>query len=298
MARKGKVTGKRIPGQSALVVQPRPTPAAKAPTPYKPTADDKARGRPNYLAADGSSCFSVTTILGQASDPEPLLFWANKLGWQRKSLRAGRTAADVGTAVHSVIEATVLGTLTDDPFDPAYNRYNQLPNKGKDEADSALAAFRAFWPGQGVKTLAVEFPMVHDRLRIGGCLDFLGMLLDRSLVIYDWKTSKATYPEMIAQAGAYALLVEEGRPNTDEPPELWPDFVGQRVEQALIVRLPKDSTDAEVTSLGPAQLALGREQFMGAYQTVMARLQLKAWLAEDKKRKTAAAKAAAQPKGQ
>lgn len=302
----------KVKGLSNAFVPPsatRPQPPALPPLPSPEAAkgvrrskSDEAEGRPIYRAANGVSCVSVTTVIGKAADPEPLISWAHRTGWERITLRAAREPARIGTAVHDVVQAVceercpvaVDEWLTVLHSNPAFDRYNDLDDGSRAEAWNALKAFGGWWPSarQRYRVVGTEVRLVHDGLQVGGSADVL--LEDLASgepvgLVGDWKTSRATYAEMIAQVAAYGLLLHEGRINDASPCP----FIGRDIRHGLIVRLPKKGAAvAEVLELGPAEMAEGLRQFYGALQVYNSRDRLTTVLKEHAKAVRAAAQAA------
>jgi hypothetical protein len=303
--RRGSVKGRPRPANPTGEV---PVSQPVQPTAYKRTKADETDGRPSYRAANGQLCWSVTQIIGKAADPEPLILWAHRQGWQRISLHKARDAARIGTAVHEVVRAMAEDRIPchyhdwSSPADmghEAWEKFHRLDAEGQEQARNAIDAFRAWWPTSGYRAVATEVQLIHDRLMLGGSLDVLledtrtGELVP---VIGDWKTSRNVYAEMIAQVAAYRLMLRDGRLNAGQT--AGEDFrkmcshLGMDVRRGLIVKLPKkDAPIAEVHELTADDLALGEKQFMGAYEVVMARLKLNAVLTAHKKVRTSQARA-------
>jgi hypothetical protein len=268
--RQGRVLA--APGGQPLPNKPADTaPPTKEGAPRRRGAmrrDTKADDRPTYLAPDGTTTYwSVTSLINQAVDPEPLILWAHRQGRARKSLHESRQAARDGTSVHKLIERAI-GTA--DP--PTATELAAEP----DHTFNAFDAWRCWMRANPqFRVLATEAQVVHDGLGVGGCIDCLGMYGDIP-VIADWKTSRGTYPEHVAQVAAYAMLLGGGRPNL---PHAEVPFVGQQLTRAIVVRLPKDGGDAEAHWLDETALALGAKVFLGARETVLGRLAIKKILA-------------------
>lgn len=248
--RQGKVTGAR-PSAAA-------TPAEQA------LAADKAK-RPKYLAPDGQTVYpSVTTILGEAVDPEPLMQFAHRLGREKKSLAGGRSAAAHGTAVHIGIDEHL--------------RWGKAPTIGEDsprEVRVAFDAWETWWreaSADGLQILATEVQLVHDAWGVGGTIDVIARGSDGALIVGDWKTSRGTYPEHVAQVAAYSVLLAEGRPNL---PGVVPGL-GEATDRALVVRLPKWGRPvAEPYWFAGETLTFGLHHFRGAHGVYEARRRLR-----------------------
>lgn len=164
-------------------------------------------GAKPYYLANGQRVPSVTTIISQVKlgGIEPLLIWANQCGQEGKSHReVANKAADAGTCAHDMIEAHIKGR----DFDPQPYTYDAL--------DKAQPCFDAYllWRKQFNLTLVEsEVRMVSEKYEYGGTMDALAM--DGRLILGDWKTSNAIYPDYIIQLSAYKNLWEENHP--DQP---------------------------------------------------------------------------------
>jgi len=168
---------------------------------------------------------SVTTVL-RRKDPGGLMWWANRAGLRGQSLAEARKgSAGVGTAVHALIEAWIHGQE---------DEHQRVLDQAEDDGlplevvRAAYGAFRAWWEEMGLAIRATEIPLEDTALGIAGTLDVL--LEDRAghLWIGDWKTSKAVYPEMVAQLAAYA--------------HLWTLNRGQSIAGGRIIRVSKGGT--------------------------------------------------------
>lgn len=199
-----------------------------------PTGTDRIPRRASGWYRDpstGDKLRSVTTILSQGAPKEALVFWAGNITAQtaidnlpylvRASLRSEERAeaydwlrrahtrkkdarADVGSAVHRVIEAHVLG--------------EPLPDLDDDEAAPYLAHFRRFVADWDVEFEASEMTVANHGEGYAGKLDYLlrspliasaiGAPAD-AVILGDTKTGgeldkKGVYPEAGLQMAAYA----------------------------------------------------------------------------------------------
>jgi hypothetical protein len=185
-----------------------------------------------YRLKDGSRVPGTTTILGKVGDKNGMIYAANRLAlepllkarhllelaatdttgawlqdvwnflgldqkrWDHKE--AWGTAADAGTAGHDMFDCYVRGV----PFDPKPYTAEVIA--------IATPAFEAAkeWAAQSkFKVVETEVSLVSERYRFGGTRD--GILVSGKRCLADVKTSKAIYPEYLAQLGAYAILDEE-----------------------------------------------------------------------------------------
>lgn len=178
-----------------------------------------ATARYGYKLADGTKVPSVTTVL-KIKDPGALLNWAYKMGRTHGVLEGqgkeapsglydGNDALAVGTCVHEMCEAWVKG---DEPI-LVLERAIEAPSvtdkaSFRAQAASAYSAFEFWCKGTQLEILDCEVPVVSEAHRFGGTLDFIGKL-NGKLVLGDFKTSGAVYPEYLMQVAAYAKAYEE-----------------------------------------------------------------------------------------
>jgi len=141
------------------------------------------------LFVDGVRYPSVTEILGDA--PKPWLEkWRAK--WGVLADRKTKAATNVGNEFHALVEPLVLGK----------NVY--LP--GKRRLDRMLLSFECWFMSSGLQIKDTELHVVSKLYQYQGTFDATGYLADKpkTLVLFDWKTSNAIYPDMALQLVAYA----------------------------------------------------------------------------------------------
>ncbi|MBR1660288.1 MAG: hypothetical protein IJ705_08220 [Oscillospiraceae bacterium] len=161
----------------------------------------KARAHRPYHAVDGAVVPGVTTVLGVINKPQ-LVKWANNLGLAGiDSAAYVDETAKVGTLAHEMIQEYLGG--------PKWDRGAW----DKDQIDLAENAVLSFFEwerqtGNKMKTIFIEKPLVSERMRVGGTIDWYGWMGDK-LWLVDIKTSKALYPEHVFQVSAYAAMLEE-----------------------------------------------------------------------------------------
>lgn len=178
-----------------------------------------ATSRTGYKLADGTKVPSVTTIL-KIKDPGALLLWAYKTGrahgvldGQGKDAPAGlyegNDALAIGTCVHEMCEAFVKGA---DPMahleKVMQNAKTSEPAAFRAQVVSAYSGFEFWVKGTQLEIIDCEVPVLSEAHRYGGTLDFIGRL-NGKLVLGDFKTSGAVYPEYLMQVAAYAKAYEE-----------------------------------------------------------------------------------------
>jgi hypothetical protein len=166
-----------------------------------------ATPKQGYRAADGLKIPSVTTILGRFKESGALIRWAYNRGVEGVPLYESRdAAADVGTFVHSLIEAFLSTGEIDIPAPDGMTAENQ------EKAASAFAAFRSWLEGSRLKVTPLEKHFVSEAHRFGGTPDAIAQEPDGSLSLLDWKTSKTFYPDQLVQVAAYRQLWNETHP--------------------------------------------------------------------------------------
>lgn len=179
-----------------------------------------------YVNAKGDKLPGVTTVLKMLNKPA-LLHWAWKLGKEGVEMDAVRDqAADIGTIAHALCEAHLRGLDLDTA--------NIAPEM-LDRAETSFLKFLSFWDREQLQLVRAEYPMVSERMQVGGTLDILAARAGTPtrLVLVDLKSSKAIYDEMLLQTSAYAAMYEEQE--------------GQHVDEVYIVRIGKeDGDDLEV----------------------------------------------------
>ena len=161
---------------------------------------------PVYKDSDGKRLPSVTTVLGRFKDSGALIYWANKMGLEGKTLEDARQPAmTTGTIVHSMVEFHIKGDAYDPPADTA-----------PEVLAAAQRAFDAFfnWTTQtSMKITSTEVSLVSP-LGFGGTLDAIGEV-NGERVLVDWKTSNDVYREYLVQMAAYTHLWETA--HLDQP---------------------------------------------------------------------------------
>jgi hypothetical protein len=155
--------------------------------------------------------------------------------WQQRD-----QAADLGTAVHALIEAEATGRPR--PELPA-------------EAGPLVAAFDQFTGDHRPSWVASEATVFSRRYGYAGTLDAVASLdIHPGLVLLDVKTGRGVYPEAALQLAAYAAAEFIGQPDGTEQPlpeidggavlhlrpagyQLIPVPIGQAVMEAFLAAL-------------------------------------------------------------
>lgn len=206
-----------------------------------------ATPKKGYFTQDGLKVPSVTTILGRFKESGALIRWAYKQGELGVPLYEKRdAAADVGTFVHSMIEA-FLATGEIGITAPA-----GMTPENVEKAANAFGAFRSWIEGSRLTVTPLEQHFVSELHRFGGTPDAIAVEPDGTRSLLDWKTSKTFYPDQLVQVAAYRELWNEVNPQT-------PITGGVH-----IVRFGKDGGDFSHNYFPPThrKLAAGWRQFI------------------------------------
>jgi len=206
-----------------------------------------ATPRKGYFTEDGLKVPSVTTIIGRFKESGALIRWAYSQGEQGVSLYEKRdAAADVGTYVHSMIEAFLTDGEVEVPS-PA-----GMTPENIERAASAYQAFRTWLEGSRLKVTPLEQHFVSEAHRFGGTPDAIADEQDGTRSLLDWKSSRSFYSDQLVQVAAYRELWNEVHP-----------------ERAIaggvhIVRFGKDGGDFEHRYFPPThrKLAAAWAQFL------------------------------------
>lgn len=149
-----------------------------------------------YVNAAGKRLPSVTTICKLIDKPEPLLFWAWRMGCEGKDFREVRDdAATAGHAAHAMIEARIKGREL--PFD-----LSSLDPEIRANAERGFAGFEKWIEGNRFQLIHSEVAMVSERHQFGGRLDCIASVLGE-LCICDWKCAGGIYTSGLVQVAAY-----------------------------------------------------------------------------------------------
>lgn len=183
----------------------------------KPAGPPK-RDRSGYYNTPGGKFMSVTTILSNGVPKPALPHWAARevarcaidnlpklarvrgraareeaYEWLRCAAETKRdTAADLGSAVHHAVEATILEQPMPEPTE------EQAP---------FLQAFANFVADWSPEWEATEMVVAHPEDEWAGTADWWAYItlpdVGRVLVLGDWKTGKGVYAEAALQLAAY-----------------------------------------------------------------------------------------------
>tara|TARA_Y100000310_G_scaffold222851_1_gene224640 strand:+ start:169 stop:816 length:648 start_codon:yes stop_codon:yes gene_type:complete len=201
----------------------------------------KTKAHTRYTDSTGKRVSSVTTVIGESLgwNKNMLIAWARREGMAGRDPHKVRDeAAEIGTLAHTLCENRILGKDSD--------MSDYTPNQQK----TALICFTAFckWEKEiKPEYLATEVKLVSEKLKVGGTFDGL-YRLDGNLILYDLKSSKGVYDEMIIQLGAYTHMYEEMQPKA-------------KIESAVILRLDKENGGFEHHDLSRSKLNWGFKAF-------------------------------------
>lgn len=169
-----------------------------------------------YTLPDGTRCMSVTTIIGNGVPKPALVHWAaievarcavdhlpklsrvrgaaareEAFQWLRRAAERKRdTAANLGSTVHDLVEATILGQPFPDPTD------EQAP---------FLDAYTNFVDDHQPVFESTELVLAHPGHGWAGRGDAWATLpaLGSGLALIDWKSGRGTYAEAALQLSCY-----------------------------------------------------------------------------------------------
>ena len=225
-------------------------------------ATTTTKGRLYTHPTTGAQYPSVTTVLGVVGKGDALKHWAAgevakyavkmKDTWlalddqaavdllKREPLRSLDRAASRGTDVHAIAEA--------------YARTGTLP-VWADEIGGYVEALRAFFADHQPTPVFIEQTVFNNTVGYAGSFDMICKMpqFGDDLVILDYKTSKAIYPEVAAQLAAYAYGEEMLDDNGTAQPM-------PEIKHGVAVRFAIDGT-YEVIG---CDIELGWEYFKGA----------------------------------
>jgi len=133
----------------------------------------------------------------------PLMYWANQEGLEGRRLYEDTTATDAGTCVHDMIYHHLHGTKPDLTKYPA------------EIVSLAMQCFENFLQWKSTvhfQPVYLEHELVSDEYGYGSTLDCVAMINDK-LSLFDWKSSKGTYPDMVIQCASYIKNWNENNPD-------------------------------------------------------------------------------------
>lgn len=112
--------------------------------------------------------------------------------WAKGAQHRTKTeAAQYGTRAHQLIENYL------------HTGYQPVLHFEPEPVQNCYALFEEWWATQNLTVLDLEAYVADLNLGYGGTIDCLARTPAGDLVLLDWKTSKAVYPEMLLQVVAY-----------------------------------------------------------------------------------------------
>lgn len=167
-----------------------------------------------YRNAAGDKVPGVHDITGRYKDPHGLYYH----NWQQG--RAGlpyndRTAADIGTAVHRMVELDLRRA----PEAEVAGVPQQMlqANDDIDTAHQCHAEWRRWRADHDVRVVLLEEPIVSERFQYGGTPDLVAVV-DGALALLDVKTAKTAsevWRDQRLAMSAHHRLVMEARPDLE-----------------------------------------------------------------------------------
>lgn len=186
----------------------------------------KTKGHTQYRLENKKRVPGATTITGILNKPA-LVGWANRLGLQGiDSSKYVDEKARVGTLAHEMIMKHLKGEELD--------TRDYTPNQVSAAENCVLSYFE--WEKTNKPTpILIEPPLVSEEELFGGTPDLLAKIVDK-IILIDFKTGKAIYPEYFYQLAAYKILVEEWLRKQDNLPD--------KIDGAKILRIGRDETES------------------------------------------------------
>ena len=142
---------------------------------------------------------------------DALIAWQVAVG-KKRSMEIMRKRGDFGTRIHKLVEITLKGEKVD------------LKNYD-DETQVTMKLFDDFQVEHDLKPELLEQHLwfkLSEEYKYAGTADFIGYV-DGKLMLLDWKTSKAIYPDMWLQLSAYIVAFEA--------------LTGERIESCGILQI-------------------------------------------------------------
>ena len=156
---------------------------------------------------------------------------------KREYRNISKEAKDRGSAIHDWIHEWIIGKKPKLPDD------EQIVN--------GITAFLKFQKEHKVKWLETERVVYSKKYNYGGFLDAIG-IMDNQLVMPDFKSSNAFYPEMEFQVAGYDIAYTEE--------------TKKKIANHLIIRFGKDNGEFEIKEIN--NIDKSREAFLGLIPTV------------------------------
>lgn len=214
---------------------------------------------------DGEQVISVTGVTGIIDKSGALMGWVAKSmaqylheNWDnyekevliekaKKEYRnISKDATDIGTAIHAWVSDWING------------KKPEIPND--ERIANGITAFLKWQKENKAKFIESEKLVYSAEHHYCGILDAVAKIGDK-LVMVDFKSSNAIYPEMHLQTAGYQIAYEEAE--------------GKNIDKRIIIRLGKDSGEFEVVEREGLRFEMAdKEAFLSA-------LNLKRWVNEN-----------------
>lgn len=163
-----------------------------------------------YKNQAGKRLQSVTTIIKHLGwNARVLMKWANKQGLKGVDIDQYKPEADVGTICHYLAECyakSIMPNLTKIPEETQVEK-----DYKKDVVERAQTAFLGFvdWVSRtDPKWVSNELKLVSEKYQFAGTIDAVA-LVNGTLTLIDFKTSKGVYSDHYIQVSAYRELLRE-----------------------------------------------------------------------------------------
>lgn len=160
-------------------------------------------------------------LLKTAPDPVSHGLLVKLLALAKDTYRAkSKSACDVGTAVHQVLEIRIkTGRVDLAPL-------SQLVVSQRDDAERAIDAGLRYFDAHKIEVIQSEAPRWSPTYGYIGTGDLIAHV-DGELCVLDYKTSKAVYDEYYLQTAAYQAAYEE-------------EFPDQKITRRQIIHVGRD----------------------------------------------------------
>lgn len=154
-----------------------------------------------YINSKGERLSGVTTIISQnlGWNTGALTYWAWDCGMNGKDYRkVSQEAADIGTFVHAILEADILG-----------RPWPEVPVDLKEQVDNAVLGYLHWKDTVNFKPLRTEISLVDEVRGFGGTMDLV--MVAKHNILSDHKSSKGIYPDHKVQISTYRKLWDEAQ---------------------------------------------------------------------------------------
>jgi hypothetical protein len=194
---------------------------------------ERLKAHQTYRGLDGSKGPGVTTVLGIKAKPA-LINWAynqGKAGLDLKKVQ--QEAFDIGSCFHFMAECYANDVEAD---------LDCFCRDDIDKAESAFIKFLGWWQQEGLTTVATEIQLYSSELGFGGTADLIAQDRSGKLLLADYKTSKAIYPEYKCQVAALDWLWDNADVQMIEGEPVKRDAPFEAIERRVVVRVGKEET--------------------------------------------------------